>query len=98
MSALPPGWGDDEVTRFIDVARDNTLATFHNLRPEFAGLVRADSAYREIFARRCADGWVGQVFAMRSHAAWLGAVRMAMSGQVVEAYDASGGHTPARRG
>ena len=34
----PPGWGADEITKFIDTARGNAYASFANLKAEYGRL------------------------------------------------------------
>ncbi len=42
----PPGWGDDEITKFVDMARTNAYATFANLPVEYGKLAQIDRALR----------------------------------------------------
>ena len=38
-NAPPPGWGDDELTKFLDAGKSNQWATFHRKRPAVATLI-----------------------------------------------------------
>src|SRR4029078_1125079 len=83
----PIGWGDDKVTQFLEVAQQNSFATFVNLRVFFGHLIDVDSLFRqaiEHFGRH--TDWLAGVFILRTHSAFLGAVRLGVSGQLPEAY------------
>jgi hypothetical protein len=41
----PPGWGEDSLSKFIDTARHNAFATFHNLRPQYTFLKDLDQLF-----------------------------------------------------
>ena len=83
----PPEWGTDELTKFLDVARSNSYATFHNLRDEYRRLAEIDGAFR-----KAVDGlfntkdWFAAFFLLRAHSSFLGGVRLSISGQVPEGY------------
>jgi len=84
---VPPKWGDDPLSKFIQNSIDNTYASFHNLKSLYGRLVDIHVAFRTIADNidRTPD-WFASFFLFRSHAAYLGAVRLALSGQVPEAY------------
>jgi hypothetical protein len=83
----PPGWGEDEITRFLATAHSNTLTTFAH-QPEFYAHVGAiDAIYRELAGLfRSGEDWLPGVFFLRVHAGLLGGIRLAVSGQVSETY------------
>jgi hypothetical protein len=83
---LPPGWGDDPVTRYLNDYRGNQFATFANKRREIGDLIKIDG-----LLRRLVDGAIDpkprrpMFFLLRSHAAFLAALGATMAGQVNEA-------------
>jgi len=84
---IPPGWGDDPLSKFIQDAIDNTYATFHNLKFPYNRLRDIHIVFNTIANHiDRTPNWFAAFFLIRSHAAFLGAVRLALSGQVPEAY------------
>jgi hypothetical protein len=83
----PPGWGNDELSAFIESAHQNQYATFVGKRDAMAKLVAIDI----LFAKVTKD-WINppsQILAMlfiRCHAAYRTACSLAMSGQAAESY------------
>jgi hypothetical protein len=83
----PPGWETDEISKFLDVARSNSYATFHNLRSEYQKLVDIDIAFRKaVDSLINTKDWFAAFFLLRAHSSFLGAVRLSISGQVSEGY------------
>ncbi len=84
---IPPGWGSDSLTSFIDLARDHAFGSFHNLQGEYAALRTIDTAFLALI-----DGWLDpeNVFAaplaVRSFSSFRAAAQLALSGQLPEAY------------
>jgi hypothetical protein len=83
----PPGWGQDELSKFLQETHQQQYATFHN-KPEATGrLIAID----ELFVRVSA-GWlnpksgIAAMLLLRCHAALRAASGEAMAGQVVESY------------
>ena len=84
---IPPNWADDSLSKFIQDTIDNTYATFHNLKPPYNRLKDIHIAFRKIVDNiENTPDWFATFFLVRSHSALLGAVRLALSGQVPEAY------------
>src|SRR5262249_1498771 len=85
--ATPPGWGDDELTKFLQAARDNQNATFFGKRETTGKLIAIDAEFVKV-----SKGWLNppsEILAMlflRCHAAFRTAAGLAMSGQAVEAF------------
>ena len=85
--APPPGWGDDELTKFLQAARDNQNATFFLKREATGKLIAIDAEFGKV-----SKGWLNppsEILAMlflRCHAAFRTAAGLAMSGQAVEAF------------
>ena len=88
MGEVPEHWGRDEITRFLDIARANQLATFANNQDAFRRYLDIDVGFRKLIS----DGfhhsklWFEGLFAARAHSAFLAAVKAVCSGQVVESY------------
>jgi len=83
----PPGWGTDELSNFLDVARSNSYATFHNLRDEYRRLEDIDGAFRKVVDSLInTKDWFAAFFLLRAHSSFLGGVRLSISGQVSEGY------------
>lgn len=81
----PNGWGDDDLTRFIHTATENTYATFERKNPLFQVYVRIDSQFRSLVSARIDEPVPGFLLA-RTHSALLASIRMAMSGQAIETF------------
>lgn len=83
----PPDWGHDTLTSFIDEARANTYATFHNLKAEYNRLAQVEAALRLATENLSyTKDWFVAFFLMRAHGCFLGAGRLALSGQATETY------------
>lgn len=84
---IPQNWSDDSLSQFIQDTIDNTYATFHNLKPPYNKLKDIHTVFRKIVDNiGNTPDWFATFFLVRSHSALLGAVRLALSGQVPEAY------------
>ena len=79
---LPPGWGDDDLTSYFELAYRNRFATFANKRPVFDRLIAIDSCYMEI-----AKNWLNPkklmeaILFLRCHTAYREACEHAVAGQ-----------------
>lgn len=86
----PPGWGNDELTNFINAASANTYATFHNLKAEYAKLSGIDAAFHELRNGLPdlpnAPESLAAFFVPQAHLSFLAAARLALSGQSSETY------------
>lgn len=83
----PPGWGRDNLSQFIEVARRNTFATFVQARPVWDRLDTIDTLFRRaIEAMNNSRAWFAGFFLLRAHASYLGAVRLSTSTQFAETY------------
>ncbi|HUJ19313.1 MAG TPA: hypothetical protein VL197_15115 [Nitrospirota bacterium] len=87
LSEPPPGWGSDNLTKYLDDARHNAYASFHNLRDEYRRLSDIDTAFRKAIDSllNTAD-WFAAFFLLRSHSSFLAGLSLSMSGQVPEGY------------
>lgn len=86
-NSAPPGWGTDELSKFLQATHQQQHATFHNKKGAVGRLVAID----DLFVR-VSKVWVNppsEIEAMlflRCHAAFRAASGEAMAGQVVESY------------
>ena len=84
---IPPRWSDDALSSFMTDAFKNSLASFVRRHGEFEMLLRIHSNFAKICDNLAnPPDFLGAIFIIRSHGAWLGAVRLALSGQVPETY------------
>jgi len=89
LKELPPDWGTDEITKYLDQARSNAYATFHNMKPEYQRLVGIDSTFRKLVENLYnTKDWLAALFLLRSHSHYLVGISCAMSGQLPESYAA----------
>lgn len=83
----PPGWGTDELTKFLDAARSNQWATFWNKRSTVSTLIEIDAQFVTVW-----KDWlnpqseIAAFLLLRCHATFRAAAGLAMAGQVAEAY------------
>ena len=84
---VPPGWGEDSLSAFLDQAERNRHGTFHNKKAAWTLLREIDACFM------CAvDGMInpktmlGPFFLMRCHSSWRTACGAAMAGQAVETF------------
>lgn len=88
----PPGWGQDELSKFLQKTHQQQYATFYNKREATAKLIAID----ELFVR-ISKGWlnpkseISAMLFLRCHAAMRAASGEAMAGQVVESFRQSRG-------
>ena len=84
---VPPGWGTDELTAFIDAARNNQHGTFFRKRPAMQKLVAIDAQFAKV-----TKNWMNpasEILALlfvRCHGAFRTAAGLAMAGQGPETY------------
>ncbi len=84
---IPPNWGADSLSEFIDTARHNTFATFVNLPDQYNILKNIHDIYKlSIDNLHNSREWFAIFFFLKSHSSYLGGVRLAISGQCAEAY------------
>lgn len=83
----PLGWGNDELSEFINTANANTYATFNNLRPEYLKLSEIDAALGKMIDHlNNTPELLPAFFVVQAHASFRGAMRLVLSGQVSETY------------
>ena len=68
LEPAPKGWGQDEVTRFLDSVRGNSFATYEQLKPQFQKVIAIDVAYRQLQESLFnTSDWFAAFFLMRAH-------------------------------
>lgn len=89
-STVPPplGWGDDELTRFLDSARENQFGTFANKVPESKAIIKIDEYFARVIAEGTSRGYIYPDFLLlaRAHSAVRVAAGCAFSGQAAEVH------------
>lgn len=84
---VPPGWGDDSLSRALQAASDNASHVFCHLSNVFSIWWRVNDLYGRALAHmNRATPWFLTLFFPRTHSSWLAATRLAASGQLPEAY------------
>ncbi len=87
LSAPPPNWDTDEISKFIEAARVNEFATYTNLKNEIHRLLDIDISYRKsIEGLNHTKEWFAGFFLLRAHSNFLAACRLSWSGQIPESY------------
>ena len=85
--SLPPRWGDDSLTEFIQRAHQNVLATFVHKSSAFGYLLKIDRAFLRIGENLLnPSNPIAASLLLRSHSAFRAACRLAMSGQAVDTF------------
>ena len=85
----PQGWTDDELSAFLEDAHQASYATFVRRPTEYGRLRIIDDAFRRVVGAveiDQVDKLVPSMLMLRCHANFLGAVRLAISTQIAEAY------------
>lgn len=87
IADIPPDWGEDALSEFIETARHNTFATFVNLPQKYSVLKNIHDLYKYAIDNLInTPEWFAAFFLLRAHSAYLGGVRLAISGQCAETY------------
>lgn len=83
----PPGWGNDELAKFLDMTRSNVFASFVQTPQHYAKLLDVDSAFLRICKNLTdpPDFWA-PLFLLKAHSSYRAAVGLAMAGQAPEAF------------
>jgi hypothetical protein len=86
----PPPWGHDPLSVFFQTAEYNDRVTSLKLETPYALLQRLHTVFQRVEATVEKDNrpklLVPRFFIVRSHSSFLAAIRLAMSGQLSEAY------------
>jgi hypothetical protein len=83
----PPAWGADSLSRYLDDAAHNTLATFANLPEQYGYLAEVDQLFSEMIDNlNQHPEFVAGFLLFRTHSSFRAAVRLCLGGQVAESY------------
>lgn len=83
----PSGWGDDELAKFLDLARSNVYASFVQAPQHYATLLRVDSAFLLICTNLTnPPDFFAPLFLLRAHSSYRASVGLAMAGQAPESF------------
>lgn len=83
----PLDWGDDDVTKFLNLARANAFASFVNYKGTVVKIIGIDGVYKKIVSTPIKKGVVSAcILSQKAHPAFLASVQLAMNTQVTEAY------------
>ncbi len=83
----PPGWGQDDLTYFMDIFQHNLFSSFHNLPQEYHYLRMVDEAYVGICETLKDDQvWMQSLFVHKSHSIFRAGAQLAMAGQFSEVF------------
>jgi hypothetical protein len=83
----PPGWGSDELSKFLNEAQQNQYATFFRKREAMAKLIAIDAEFAKV-----SKGWlnppseIAAMLFLRCYAAYRAAAGLAMAGQTAETF------------
>jgi len=92
MDQQLPSWGDDSLSRFFWTAGYNERASSLNFAPIYTVLQRVHATFQDIEGAIAKDNrielerLVPRFLTIRAHSSFLGAIRLAMSGQLPESY------------
>ena len=82
---VPPGWGRDELTKFLDKFRANQLGTFANKRDAFERIAAIDQMFVTVLAESNNPGkMLETILFFRCQSALRAAAGLATAGQAVE--------------
>jgi hypothetical protein len=85
-NAPPPGWGDDDLTKFWDAARCNQFGTFVN-KPIYRKLTAIDGLFAMISKDWLnPDDEISAMLLLRCHSAFRATAGLAAAGQVAECF------------
>ena len=84
---LPPGWGNDALSKFLHDANHNTLSAFVNLHPEFDRLSKINAIFCTLSEAEISINELPfRLLLGRSHASYLTACKLCLSGLLPESY------------
>ena len=84
---VPDLWGKDDLSDFLEGNYRNTIASFANLRSDWDRLVEVNNVYQKVRENlnQCEE-FISTFFFFRAHSSFLATTRLALAGQVSEAY------------
>jgi hypothetical protein len=86
---MPPGWGSDRFTDFLDLTRRQQFATFVNFRQHYDKMIDVDEAFLRVHENLVdPEDLTAPFFTLLAHAAYRAAAGLAMSTQAAPAFAA----------
>src|SRR5215470_18529653 len=87
LSPKPPGWGADDLSAFLNVARQNQFATFHKKKIAYGLVQEVDACFFKVGTNMLnpMDAFI-PVFLYRCHSGFRASCATAMAGQIVETF------------
>jgi len=88
-TSKPQGWGKDPLSSEIDLVEGNIYSAFHSQRKVFDSLVNVQEIFQKLrkpLGRLTSKEGVTFLFLSMSYGAYLGAVRLALGGQLAPSY------------
>ena len=87
IQALPPGWGKDALTVYLDAYRANQFATFANKPTAMADLIKIDGLFDRLLNGAMNPQPIYPMnFMLRAHSAFRSGVTAVMGGQIFESH------------
>jgi hypothetical protein len=87
QKTTPPGWGEDDLSAFLEQVRQHQLATFHNKRTAYGLMKAVDACFMKVGTNMLnPKDALTPVFLYRAHSAFRAGCGTAMAGQSVETY------------
>lgn len=83
----PPGWGSDDLPRFLDLVRSNVYASFVQTPQSYQKLLDVDAAFLLICTNLTdPPDFFSPLFLLKAHSSYRAAVGLSMAGQAPEAF------------
>jgi Protein of unknown function (DUF2442) len=84
---VPPGWGEDRLTAFFDLAQQHAFAISVHYAELASAIIRVDHAF-DVFVQNWINPEIATAasFVIRAHASYRAAAWLAMCGQLSETY------------
>ena len=83
----PRRWGDDKITEFLDMARENSFATFKHMPKDFKRLIEINKLFISALEYlEHSKHPLEVLFFQKAYSSFLGAIRLAVASQVPEAF------------
>jgi hypothetical protein len=84
---IPPGWGEDPLSNYLNVTRDNQLAAFVHHRNQYLALREVADIFQVLNENlNETTNWFGSIFSRRAQSAFFASVGLSLGGQVAELY------------
>ena len=87
MEQIPPGWGADDLGKFLDTSRHNVLASYVQLAGPYRRLRDIDKAYRSMVEHMLNPRPVlAALLFLKAHSSFLASANLGLAGQRAEAH------------